>query len=129
MEQFKRDILYHAICLEQESDFLGYLTDLAKWCIANQGACVNEKTPAILKDEIINAIDRLKKLKILLTELARAGYTPKGGQQYPDYDFYRNYFRKSIAGARSALRKLNPYLTTFRVVPARFVLGEISPGY
>lgn len=129
MEQFKNDILYHAICLEQESDYLGYLTDLAKWSIANQGACVNEKTPAILRDDILNAIERVKKLKLLLSELDQTGYTIRGSDQYPDYNFYSTYFKKAIATSRSILRKLNPYLTTHRRVSDRFLLGELSPGY
>jgi len=129
MEQFKNDILYHAICSEQESDYLGYLTDLAKWSVGNQGACVNEKTPVILRDDILNAIERIKKLKLLLTELTQNGYTIRGGNQYPDYDFYSNYFKKAIANARTILRKLDPYLTTHRRVSGTFALGELSPGY
>lgn len=129
MEQFKNDILYHAICLEQESDYLGNLINLAKWSIANQGAWVNEKTPSILQNDILEAIQRVKKLQVILVELSRRGYTIRGGQEYPDYEFYSSYFKKSITNARSILRKLTPYLINHKRVSERFALGELSPGY
>lgn len=129
IEQFKHDIFYQAIRLEHESDFLGYLVDLVRWSIANQGASVNEKTPAVLREDILNAIGRIKKLKLLLVELAQAGYTIRGGPDHPDYDFYSNYFKKTIAKARFILRKLNPYLDTRRTVSERLLLGELDPGY
>lgn len=97
--------------------------------IANQGECINEKTPAILRDDILNAIGRIKKLKALLTELAQNGYTIRGSNQYPDYNFYNDYFKKTIARARLVLKKLDPYLTKQGKISGTFALGKLSPGY